>query len=235
MNGANDSRNFKKPVQGAPSDDKRAPVTRKWRIVELFPELKGDVDEKLRAYFLELVRFNGRINLISARTEEHGDLIHIADSIYAAKMILKKSTHKQIYDIGSGNGLPGIIIALLDPSRQVILIDKDARKIEFLKHVAARIGMKNITAMQKRIEELPEDSVHCCVSRGFASISKSILTLRKCCSKGAEYYHMKSESWVREIAQIPTQVISFWEPELIGEYKLPMIESQFAVVLTRKI
>ena len=218
-------------------DDEHGPrksLARNWRVKEFFPDLDDDIHEKLRAYFVELIHFNGRINLISTLSEEEADIVHFADSILASQLILADTTAKEIYDIGTGNGLPGIIMAILAPEREFILIDKDARKIEFIKHVAARIGLHNVSVKQSRIEEMPQSTISCCVSRGFASISKSIVTLRKQCAPGARYYHLKSDSWVSEVVSIPTQVCSFWKPSLLADYRLPILGTKFFVVLTER-
>lgn len=216
-------------------DDKRERPKRYWRIPDFFPNMDQEVQQKLLAYQTELIHFNGRINLISSRTEQQADLIHITDCVTCSEMILRATDQKEIFDIGSGNGLPGVVLAILDPERQIIVVDKDARKMEFLKHVSSRLFLKNVTFYHQRVEDIEPNRIHCAVSRGFASITKAIIALRKPCSLNAEYYHMKSDSWVREIAQIPTQLCSFWEPSLIGEYKLPITNAQLSLVLTKKI
>jgi len=215
--------------------ERRGEFSRKWRIQDWFDNFDVEKEKKLRAYFIELIHFNGRINLISTRSEENGDLIHITDCIIAGSIILGSTKQREIYDIGSGNGLPGIVMAILDPDRQFVLIDRDAKKIEFIKHICSRVGIKNVSAQQARVEDLKSGTVHCAVSRGFASLSKSVITLRKASPVGGEYFHMKSDSWVREVAQIPTQLCAFWEPSLVSEYQLPTVESKFSVVLTKKI
>ncbi|MCB0356582.1 MAG: class I SAM-dependent methyltransferase, partial [Bdellovibrionales bacterium] len=113
-----------------------------WRVPEFFPELSKEQQEKLLAYQTELIHFNGRINLISARTEQEADIIHMADCIKASQLILKGSQQKEIFDIGSGNGLPGIVMAILDAERKIVVVDKDARKMEFLKHLCSRLDLK---------------------------------------------------------------------------------------------
>jgi len=211
-------------------------IVRNWRIPEFFPQLNDKTLQKLRIYFDELIRFNGRINLISARSEENADIIHFADSILASQVILDATNQKEIFDIGTGNGLPGIILAILAPERQILFIDKDARKIEFIKHMLSRLEIKNAQALHKRVEELEHNRVHCAVSRGFASISKSLLLMRKSMSSGAEYYHLKTDAWTKEVAEIPTQICSFWTPSLVGSYELPNVKpSKFTVVLTKKL
>lgn len=208
---------------------------RMWRIREWFPKLSDEVSGKLKAFHYELIHFNGRINLISPRTERFADLIHFADSIMAAEVILAHTNKPEIYDIGSGNGIPGLVMAVLAPERKFVLIDKDARKIEFLKHCIARLSLKNASALQTRFEDIPDGAVTCAVSRGFASLSKALISARKACGLGTDYYHFKADSWVREVAEIPTQVCSLWSPELIKEYTLPDNGPKLAIVLTKKI
>ncbi len=211
------------------------PAELMWRIPQFFPDMDSSVHKKLFLYLQELIRFNGRINLISTRSEPSADIVHIADAILASKMILKSSDQREIYDIGTGNGLPGVVMSILAPDRQIVFLDKDARKIEFVKHICSRLEIKNAFFLHQRVEELDIDSIHCAVSRGFASISKSLLLLRKAMANDAEYYHMKSDSWTREIADIPTQICSYWKPSLVGTYTLPGESgANLSIVLTKK-
>lgn len=208
---------------------------RHWRIREWFPHLSDEVVGRLRAFHYELIHFNGRMNLISPRTEMFADQIHFADCILGGEAILAATKMTTIHDIGSGNGLPGLLMAVLAPDRQFHLVDKDARKIEFLKHCSARLGLKNAQAYQTRLEDIPAESIQCAVSRGFASISKSLLSSRKAFAVNGEYYHFKGDAWVREVAEIPTQICTYWAPTLLKEYSLPDNGPKLAVVLTRKI
>ncbi len=208
---------------------------RNWRVPELFPSLDSGLVERLHNYQKELIKFNSKINLISTRSEENCDLVHIIDSLFAAQIILNATQQKEIFDIGSGNGLPGVVMATIDPERQIVILDKDSRKIEFIKHVCSRLELSNVSFVNSRAEELEEGRVHCAVSRGFASVSKSIISLRKVFATGADYFHIKSDSWAREVAEMPTQACAFWEPSLVDNYKIPIVGSDFSVVLTKKI
>lgn len=205
-----------------------------WRIPEWFAHLSDVQLEQLRVFHVELISFNGRINLISPRSERNADIVHFADCISACEALLSSTQEQEIYDIGSGNGLPGIVLAILDNSRKVIMIDKDARKIEFLKHIAAKLGLKNAVAIHSRVEDLPDGSIKCAISRGFASIGKSLVACRKAAAKGMQYYHMKSDSWVTEAAEIPPQICSYWQPQLVKKYSLPANLASMHLILTNK-
>jgi 16S rRNA (guanine527-N7)-methyltransferase len=126
-------------------------------------------------------------------------------------------------------------MALLMPQRRLHLVEIDQRKAEFLKHMIGTLKLSNTDVMIRSIEALDAGSVKCAVSRGFAPISKSILMARKAVPVGGVYYHIKGEEWATEIADIPTQLCSFWLPSLLSEYKLPIGEIRFSVVKTEKI
>lgn len=206
-----------------------------WRINEWFPELSEDARRQLRTYHVELITFNRAINLISNRSEENADLVHFADCVLGCQLLLKSCTGPTVYDFGSGNGLPGIVLAILAPEFEIRLVESDARKVEFLKHVANRIGLPNVTPLHMRAEDVADNSVQWGVSRGFASISKSLLFARKAFQVGGQYFHFKSESWVREVADIPSQMCRFWVPMLVDDYSLPVGNVRLSIVVTKKV
>jgi 16S rRNA (guanine527-N7)-methyltransferase len=142
---------------------------------------------------------------------------------------------KKIYDFGSGPGFPGAVFALLYPQVEVVLVEGDVKKAEFLTHLSATLKLKNVTVIGKGIETLPEGSVQHAMARGFANISRTIMAARKSMVKGGSFYHLKGEEWGIEVGEIPTQLCSMWSPSLIGEYKLPVGAIKFAVVKTEKI
>ena len=59
--------------------------------------------------------------------------------------------------------------------------------------------------------------------------------MRKACPQGARLYHLKSEEWSMEVAQIPTQLCALWTPALVGNYKLPVGELAMSVVRTDRL
>jgi 16S rRNA (guanine527-N7)-methyltransferase len=210
-------------------------ITIHWRIDQWFPDLSPDLRSKFKKYHEELLKFNKTTPLIGVKTIPMADAIHFADSILAVQVIRKEMNEKEIYDFGSGNGFPGIIMALMMPDVQVHLVEMDSRKAEFLKHMLVQLGIKNANVLIRNVEALPQGSVRRAISRDFGPLSKAMLMTRKIFAVGGIYYHLKGEEWATEIAGIPTQLCSFWQPGLLGEYKLPVGEVKFAVVKTDKI
>jgi 16S rRNA (guanine527-N7)-methyltransferase len=210
-------------------------ITIYWRIEQWFPDLSPEIKAKLKKFHEELIRVNKTSNLISIKTLPMADAIHFADAINATRLIEKDLKSEEIYDLGAGNGFPGLIMALLMPKVKIHLVEVDGKKAEFLKQMIGILELKNVDVLIRAIETLPADSIRCAASRGLAPISKSLLMTRKAFTVGGVYYHLKGEEWATEIAGIPTQLCSFWQPGLLGEYKLPVGEVKFAVVKTEKI
>ncbi len=210
-------------------------ITIHWRIDQWFPDLSPEMRARLKKYHEELLKINKSLNLIGVKTIPMADAIHFADSILASRLIAKDLKENEIYNFGASNGFPGLIMALLIPERKFHLVEGDGKKVEFLKHIANLLEIRNVDFLSRPIDALPAETVKCAVSRGFAPLSKAMLATRKIFPVGGVYYHLKGEEWATEIADIPTQLCSYWQPGLLGEYKLPVGEVKFAVVKTEKI
>lgn len=205
-----------------------------WRLNDWFKDLSADQQAAFKKYNDELTKANKSMELVSPKTLPFADAIHFADSILASQMILKSANATTVYDLGSGNGFPGIVMAILAPKIQMILVEKDERKCEFLQHVVSTLGLKNVQIKKAAIESLPEGSVEVAIVRGLSSIGKLLILARKSFKKGGRLYHLKSEEWAVEVSEIPTQICSHWSPSLLGEYKLPVGAVKFSVVRTDK-
>ncbi len=207
-----------------------------WRIDDWFPDLSPEVRSRLKAYHEELIRFNRTVALVSGKSLFVADALHFADSILATRTIMASNPKiDKIFDFGSGNGFPGLVLAILYPQVQVVLVEMDQKKCEFLRHVAGVVSAKNITIENKTVESLADNSVQYAMTRGFSNISRTILTARKSMVKGGVFYHLKGEEWGMEVGEIPTQLCSIWSPSLGGEYKLPVGAIKFSIVKTEKI
>jgi 16S rRNA (guanine527-N7)-methyltransferase len=206
-----------------------------WRVPQWFPDLADPIQAKLKEFHVELLKFNLKLNLISRTTERDADEVHFADSIFGSRMVLAASSDKSFVDIGSGNGLPGIVLAILAPEREFNLVESDGRKAEFLKHVIHKLGIKNTQVASVRFENMKILGGTAGISRGFASISKTLLLSNRVFTKGSNFYHFKGSNWAREVAEIPAQLMSFWTPELVGEYSLPVGQARRGIVVTKKV
>lgn len=207
-----------------------------WRIDDWFPDLSPEIKSGLKTYHEELLKFNRTGNLISAKTIFVADAIFFADSILGARTIMLANPHvNKIYHLAAGAGFPGLVFAMLYPKVQVVLVETDTKKVEFLNHIIGTLGVKNVQVQSVGLDAIPEGTVQYAMVKGFSSISKTILVCRKMMPKGGCLFHLKGEEWGIEVGEIPTQLCSIWSPSLVGEYKLPVGAVKFAVVKTEKI
>lgn len=206
-----------------------------WRLKLWFPDLDDNVHLKLKNFFIELQKFNKVINLVSAKSMLHADAIHFADSMKASAAVHQKiNKNNYLYDIGSGNGFPGLVYAILYSDQRVILLDSDQRKCEFLKHVADALGVLNVVVQNKKIEHCAPESIEQAICRGYSPLPKALLSLRKAVQKGGSVFHLKSAEWADEISHIPIQLCSVWQPTLEAEYALPIGGINMYIVKTTK-
>lgn len=222
--------------EGSLSEEQSQVSSIPWRIDAWFNDLSPTEKVLLKKYFDELIRVNKAINLISAKTIALADLLHFADSILASRVVAAQlPSGATIFDIGSGNGLPGIIFSILYPKFSVVLVESDQKKTEFLKQIISFLDLKNVSLKSLSVESLPDSSIEFGMSRGFASISKSILLTRKLFKNDGVFFHLKGDQWGLEVAEIPTQLCSVWSPALVADYKLPTTNIKLSVVKTTKI
>jgi 16S rRNA (guanine527-N7)-methyltransferase len=206
------------------------------KLMGWVPDLDPAAAEKIGAYYDELIKFNKTINLISAGTIRTAATVHFADSVLASRIISKGLIPgKPVYDFGSGNGLPGMIFGIMNPSVQVILVDRDKRKGEFLKHVYSSLKISNVSFTVSDVEALPEKSIFNGICRGFAPLHKALMLTRRPFARTGRLFHLKGDGWASELASVPSQLFSFWSPSLFGQYKIPETTVEGAIVLTEKI
>ena len=207
-----------------------------WRLKSWFPDLNEQTHALLKTYFVELIKHNKIINLISSKSINNCDGIYFADCIEASKIVHKNiNSNEYLYDIGSGNGFPGIVYSILYPDQKVILIELEERKCDFLRHAISVLKLPNITVVNKKIESYAQDSIGQAICRGFSPLPKTLMTLRKIVRVGGTVFHLKSSEWSMEVSQIPIQLCSSWQPILLGEYKLPIGDIHLFLVKTDKI
>lgn len=111
--------------------------------------------EKLSAYISELLIFNPALKLVGDKDERGIIIRHILDSasayVYFRDMTKVGDT---IADLGSGSGLPGIVLAILLEDREFILIERMTRRVGFLRGVAAKLKLKNVTVDDRDIKNV---------------------------------------------------------------------------------
>jgi len=126
------------------------------KILKYFPNLTPEQIvrfEKMDPLYRD---WNGKINLISRKDIDSLYEKHILHSLAIAKIIDFRPGTK-ILDVGTGGGFPGIPLAILFPSCQFVLIDSIGKKIKVVQAVSEELGLKNVTAIHGRVEDVMEE------------------------------------------------------------------------------
>jgi 16S rRNA (guanine527-N7)-methyltransferase len=122
-------------------------------IKKYFPDLDPVQTEQFGALGEIYREWNARINVISRKDIDQLYERHILHSLGIAKVVRFKPGTR-VMDVGTGGGFPGIPLAILFPGTEFLLIDSIGKKIRVVKGVAEGIGLKNVSVMQKRAEEV---------------------------------------------------------------------------------
>jgi 16S rRNA (guanine527-N7)-methyltransferase len=107
-----------------------------------------------------------------------------------------------LLDVGSGAGLPGVVIAITCPDIQVTCLDAVAKKVAFIQQVTATLKLSNLTGLHARIETvtMPFDIIS---SRAFASLSDFVNGSNKALGAGGIWMAMKGKNPEEELAALP--------------------------------
>jgi len=121
--------------------------------------LNGTGLEKLYLYHQELLAWNKRINLISRKDEERIIERHLLDSLTIFE-VLSFPEGSRLLDLGSGGGLPGIPIKIVQPDLKVDLLESTKKKCRFLQQVLEKSGLEMVPVIPKRAEELSREEIY---------------------------------------------------------------------------
>ncbi|MHA3078666.1 16S rRNA (guanine(527)-N(7))-methyltransferase RsmG [Acinetobacter sp. ANC 5502] len=176
-----------------------------------------------------LVLWNKAYNLTAIRDPKEMLVKHLLDSL----SILPSLPAGRLLDIGTGGGMPGMIIALCQPERECVLLDSNGKKIRFLKQFIADLKLPNVIAVQTRVED--EDSIRelgqfdVITSRAFASLTDFIAASKPYMHTGSYICAMKG--------LIPNEEITEFSKEFnhqVIELKVPRLDEQRHLIILQK-
>ncbi|MCA2491442.1 MULTISPECIES: 16S rRNA (guanine(527)-N(7))-methyltransferase RsmG, partial [Vibrio] len=125
-------------------------------------EVSEQQREQLVGYVELLDKWNKAYNLTSVRDPLDMLVKHILDSIVVSAHL----PGERFIDVGTGPGLPGIPLAIMNPEKTFFLLDSLGKRIRFIKQVVHTLGLKNVTPIQSRVEEFqPEEKFDGVLSR----------------------------------------------------------------------
>lgn len=150
--------------------------------------LDATARERLVQYVVLLHKWNRAYNLTAVRDPNAMMTRHVIDSL----TILPWVKGPRILDVGSGPGLPGMILAIVRPELQVSLLDSNGKKVRFQKQIVMELGLSNVTPLHERIEALSEDQQFDQItSRAFSSLNDFVSLSRHVLADGGEWLAMR--------------------------------------------
>ena len=171
---------------------------------------------KLLIYKELLMKWNNSFNLTSVKNTEivtH----HFLDCL-AVSPFIKSST---LLDVGTGAGLPGIVIAIVNPDIKVSLIDKVGKKITFIKRIIAELEIKNIETYHERVELLTsEEKYDGIISRAFSNMEVFIKSTKHLIKSQGVWYGMKSKKILDD------EMININDPWVLEKLDIPFLQAE---------
>jgi 16S rRNA (guanine527-N7)-methyltransferase len=163
----------------------------------------------LSNYLDLLQRWNATYNLTAVRDRAGMVTQHLADCLAIIPPLQRRATQGRLLDVGSGGGLPGVVIATLLPGWDVTCVDAVAKKIAFVRQVAGSLGLPNLHAEHSRVESLQALPFELITSRAFASLADFTALTRKHLAPGGAWLAMKGRVPDDEMAALPPDVDVF--------------------------
>jgi len=164
---------------------------------------------RLACYFDLLQRWNATYNLTAVRDAEAMRTQHLADCLAVIAPLQRHAAAGRLLDVGSGGGLPGVIIATLLPAWDVTCVDAVGKKMAFVRQVAGALPLPNLHAEHGRIEALKAPPFDVVTSRAFASLADFAALTRRHLATGGVWMAMKGRVPDDEITALPSDVEVF--------------------------
>lgn len=204
-------------------------------IRELGLDLSVECQKTLLAYQAEMLKWNGAYNLTAIRDPEESVTKHLLDSLSLLPLLNNPDLAlpgSRLLDVGAGAGLPGLVLAIANPSLQVTTLDSNGKKTRFMRHAVRALKLGNVEVIEDRVEAYqPGQQFDCIVSRAFASLNDFFDKTTHLLATGGVWVAMKGKLDAKEAADIPADV------EIRGSHRLHvpgLNEDRHAFVATLK-
>jgi len=192
---------------------------------------------QLLSYMTLIQKWNKVYNLTALRQAQEILTHHLLDSLSAVSPLLghiaktkgDANAGIELLDVGSGGGLPGVVIAICCPNIRVTCVDTVSKKAAFVQQVAASLRLSNLRGVHARVESLtgPYDVI---CSRAFASLPDFVSWSAAALSDGGVWMAMKGKLPEAEMAGLP----SFAQVFHVEQLQVPGLEADRCMVWMKK-
>lgn len=190
--------------------------------------LTPEQQQLLLRYVGLLHKWNKAYNLTAVREPQAMIERHLLDSLSVVPYI----EGQNIADVGTGPGLPGMVLAIVYPEKQFTLMDSNGKKTRFLQQVKQELALSNIDIYNGRVETYPQQqSFDTVISRAFASLNAMLTWTQSLAADDALFLAMKGAYPDQELTELPSGF------ELLNAYPLqvPHCEGERHLLVFRSI
>jgi 16S rRNA (guanine527-N7)-methyltransferase len=179
-------------------------------VQELGLNLSAEQQQRLLDYMGLIQKWTKVYNLTAVRDPAEMLTHHLLDSLTAIAPLTRHTQGQSIrvLDVGSGGGLPGVVLAICMPELNVTCVDTVAKKAAFVQQVAVSLKLPNLRGLHARVESLTDPYQVIC-SRAFASLPDFVTWSRSALSDGGVWMAMKGKHPQDEIDALPQDVKVF--------------------------
>jgi 16S rRNA (guanine527-N7)-methyltransferase len=184
--------------------------------------------EQMISYLALLAKWNSVYNLTSVRDPNEMVKLHLLDSLSAAHAF---KDAKNVLDVGSGGGLPGMMLAITYPAMRVSMIDIVNKKTAFLAQAKTELGLTNVTVHTGRVEALQvEQKFDVITSRAFSELCNFVNWSGHLLADGGQFIAMKGIAPNEEIERLPAG----WKVTAIESLSVPGLEVARHLIMIKK-
>ena len=178
-------------------------------------ELSEAQQRQLLGYLELLGKWNKVYNLTAVRDPAEMLTHHLLDSLSVITPLRRHTAGRplRVLDVGSGGGLPGVVIAICCPELRVDCVDTVGKKAAFIQQAAGALGLPNLRGLHARVESLT-DAYDVITSRAFASLADFSAWSRQALAEQGVWMAMKGKRPDDEIAALPPEVRVFHVEQL---------------------
>jgi 16S rRNA (guanine527-N7)-methyltransferase len=179
--------------------------------------LDATTTERLLGYVDLLQRWNATYNLTAVRDPDEMLTQHVVDCLAVIGPLERQlgPVGRRVLDVGSGGGLPGVVIAATRPQDSVVCVDAVGKKAAFVRQAALELALPNLSAEHARVEKLRAPPFDVVTSRAFAALPDFVRLTRQHLSASGVWMAMKGRWPDEEIADLPADVEMFHVEPLI--------------------
>lgn len=182
--------------------------------------------DKLLAYVELLAKWNRTYNLTAIREPEKMVSQHLLDAL----AVVRHLPHGKLADVGSGGGLPGVPIAIVQPERPVTLNDSNQKKAAFLRQASIELGLANAEVHAGRVEDWrPLERFAVVITRGFSELVEFVARCRHLVTPGGVLAAMKGVYPREELARMPPSQ----RCDKVVRLQVPLLDAERHLVLCR--